>query len=534
MKPTASQIQRKYSLAYSIKTSWDTEYREIFEYCMPSRDGYAKATAGETIDKNYQDRRENLYSSVGEQAATEFVNTMQEVLAPPMSSWISLEAGYSVPEDERENKNKELDKLCEYANEYKNNSSFDMAFSEFCYDVGAGTGVMLVLPGRPRKPISFKAIPIREVCLEEGVDGEVRGVYRKYGMKNELLGAAWKELKGREVAPGCEDKEITIIESTYFDYDMNIWHYQVIDDGEGTELVHREYKTNPYIVLRWNKCAGEPYGRGVLMTAINDIKTLNLIKFYSLRSFAYQLPILLAQEDAMLDVDSFDPTPLTLNIVPDTKSSIMPLDISPKYDAESYKTSELTMDIKKNTYTSTLPNEGNRELTATEIRARIAELRKSLLSVFGRLIAEFQIPIVQRIFDVLSDTDTFGMEHKEKFNVLDIDGLKWKVNIITPIGKIVRYQEATAILATISTLAQFDPSGRIIQQSVELEEAIYEYLRLSGMPDKLIKTKQQSQVTQEQQAEADQAATESAAEMEVQVANAKELGKAQAKEQVSV
>ena len=142
-------------------------------------------------------------------------------------------------------------------------------------------------------------------------------------------------------------KPVPIIESTWFDYDVNRWHYQVIDTTEDKELVHREYKTNPFTVLRWNKMAGEPYGRGPGLTALNDIKTLNLIKNFSLRNLAFNTPPLLVQEDAMLDVDELQMTPWSLNVVPDTKTSIVPLQISTDHNIESFKVQELTIDIKK-------------------------------------------------------------------------------------------------------------------------------------------------------------------------------------------
>ena len=207
MKLTASEVSKRYNAAYTIKSSWDTEYREIFEYTMPARDGYDKAVAGERIDGQFQDRRENLYSSIGEQSANDFVNTMQEVLAPPMSNWIALEAGMRFEEDKRGEVNDELSKITAHANEYKNNSTFDMAFSEFCYDLFAGTACMLVLPGTPKKPLLFKAIQIREYCIEEGANGEVRGVFRKYDMKRELVPTQWPELKGMVVAEAQKEND---------------------------------------------------------------------------------------------------------------------------------------------------------------------------------------------------------------------------------------------------------------------------------------------------------------------------------------
>jgi len=525
MKLTASEVSNRYSNAYSIKSSWDTEYRDIFEYTMPARDGYQKAVAGESIDPNYQDRRENLFSSIGEQAANDFVNTMQEVLAPPMSKWIALEAGMRFEEEQRGKVNDELAKMTDHANEYKNNSAFDMAFSEFCYDLFAGTACLLVLPGTPRNPLLFKAIPTREYCIEEGVNAEVRGVFRKYELKRELLSAQWPELKGMEVAEDQKEDKVTIIESTWFDYDLNVYHYQVVDEKEKNELIHREYKTNPFIVLRWNKCAGEAYGRGPGMTAINDIKTLNLFKYYSMRVLAFAIPPLLAREDDMIDVDSFELAPLAINVVPDPHDSVVPMNFNTNVNLEQYKSAELEMQIKKDTYSSTLPNEGNRDLTATEVRQRIMEMRKSLNSVFGRLLAEFQIPLVRRIIDVLTDTNVMGEEFREKFDLDDIDGLKYKVNIVTPIGKLLKHEQAQAMLAAAATLMQFDPTGRLYDKWVKEEKMIPTFLKDTGLPADMVNTAEEAEKKAQGQAQSDQAQAQQAAQMDVEAANQKEMGK---------
>lgn len=523
-KLKTEEILTKYNAAYAIKSSWDTEYRNVFEYCMPSRDGYQKAIASEKVLPDFQDRRENLYSSVGEQSASEFVNTMQEVLCPPQSDWISLKSGSRIQKDDIKDLDAELGKLSELANEYKNMSSFDMAFSEFCYDVFAGTGCMLVLPGTPLQPISFRAIPIREYCIEEGMNGEVRAVYRKFTMKRELVKQQWKELKDMRVSEKEANKDMNLIECTYYDYALNTYHYQVIDESAKAELVAREYKTPPFITLRWNKMAGEPYGRGVGLTALNDIKTLNLIKYYSLRNLAFNTPPLLVQEDAMLDVDGLELTPWSLNVVPDTATSIVPLKIDTDHNIESFKIEELTMDIKRNTYGSTLPVTGTRAMTATEIRDRRTELRKNLNSVFGRLLSEFQFPLVRRIFDILGDTKIV----EESFDVTKINGFVYKINIITPLGRIVKQAEAQSIMSIAGTLVNFDPTGKLLASATDLPGLIARWLELEGLPAKFINAPDEIEANEGANAEGEKQAVDDAVQTEVAVDKEKQLNKAKA------
>ena len=208
MKYTINELLKKNERASSIKTSWDNEYEGVFEYCMPSRDIYNRASLGDKPMQDFEDRRANLYSSVGEHSANEFVNTMQELLCPPATSWIEIEAGIRFAEGKRASVNKELAKINAIANEYKDISTFDLAFSETCYDVFAGTGCILTLPGTPKNPLSFRAIPIQEYSLEEGPNGEVIAVYRNYKLKREQIKYQWKELAKKKISKTDIDSDL--------------------------------------------------------------------------------------------------------------------------------------------------------------------------------------------------------------------------------------------------------------------------------------------------------------------------------------
>lgn len=524
MKYDSKQLVKKYENANTIKSTWDTQYRSVFEYCMPARDGYQKAQGSEKIDPNFQDRRANLYSSTGEQCANEFVNTMQEVLCPPQAKWIDLEAGYKFKEEDRKEVNKELSKLADVANEYKNCSNFDMAFSEFCYDVFAGTGCLSVLAGTPYNSLQFRAIPLREYCIEEGGNGEVVAVYRKYAMTKEQIGSQWRELSKKNWTKEDKEKDIELLECTYYDYDSDEWIYEVINFSAQETLVNKRFKTSPFIVLRWNKCAGEPYGRGVGLTALNDIKTLNLIKEYSLRNLAFNIPPLLVKEDAMLDVEGLELTPFSLNVVPDTQNSIVPLQINTNQNVEQFKVQELQMDIKRATYANTLPNEGNRQLTATEVNARAIELRKNLNGVFGRILSEFQIPLVRRIIDVLISIKKIS----DQFEVRNINGFIYRVKINSPISRQLKAQEAQSIATSAQMLIALDPSGQALMSILKVPEAASYMLELLGVPGKFINQPEEIKAEQQKMAESQAIAQQNAIKMDVEAENAKAMGKAQA------
>jgi len=55
----------------------------------------------------------------------------------------------------------------------------------------------------------------------------------------------------------------------------DVWRYSIILDKLNNEpklAVERKYETNPWIISRWVKCAGETYGRGPVLNALPDDK----------------------------------------------------------------------------------------------------------------------------------------------------------------------------------------------------------------------------------------------------------------------
>jgi len=520
MKYNAIQILSKFDKCKSNKSTWDDKYREIFELVMPDRDNFYETSPAE-------DKRINLYTSTGEQSADRFVNRIQSLLTPIGSNWIGLEtASQGENADEQ---NEELDKISEIANVFKDSSNFDAVIPEMYYDLFAGTACLLILDGGERNPLNFKPIPINEFCIEEGVDGEVANVYREFSMRRELVQFQWVELEGKEQpSEQGKDEMVELIECTYKDYDTGLYQYRVIDRKEKRAIVEREYKTNPFVVIRWSKCAGEVYGRGLGWKVKHDLQTLNLATDYALKSAQFSIPTFLAQQDATIDYDDFLLEPGAINPVPSTANnnpSIVPLQMPLNADIQQFNIDTLKMEIKKSTLDNTLPPEAGPPKTATEIASRMQELNIDITSVFGRLISDFQRPVVKRIIDILQKYGYISPD----FNIDNIDGFGFKIKINTPLAKQQTQGEVQSIINAVSVMAQFDPSGQIVTQTLKLDELLSYTMDQMGVPNRFINSPKEIEQNRIQQAKAQNAAKEQAMEDEVAMDNAKEQGKADAK-----
>ncbi len=134
-------------------------------------------------------------------------------------------------------------------------------------------------PGDDVSPINFIPVPLFLVTYEEGANGQVDNVYRKIRMKAESIQRQWPDAKIEgQLARLIQDKpteDVELLEATVYDAKRGDYCYHVIYTHGKDELVYRRRKSSPWVISRYMKVAGEIYGRGPLLTALPDIKTLN-------------------------------------------------------------------------------------------------------------------------------------------------------------------------------------------------------------------------------------------------------------------
>ena len=110
----------------------------------------------------------------------------------------------------------------------------------------------------------------------------IDNVYRKLRIKSEAIKREFRDVQiTPELQTAIDDKpheELDLFDAIIFDQESGRYHYHVIWPHKQQELVYREMDSSPFIVARFSKTAGEVYGRGPLIDAIADIKTLNKTK----------------------------------------------------------------------------------------------------------------------------------------------------------------------------------------------------------------------------------------------------------------
>ena len=526
MKKTPEELIKKQGEAEGEHSRFRQMYEDVYKFGMPGR--YNAITE---VDTNGQKNREVLFSSVLEQSCDEFVQRFQSLVCPVNSNWIDFEAGYMYQKDNQntETVNKELSKVADILNVFKATSNYDTAFTEASYDLIPGTACLCLLEGTPDNPFRFSAIPFVDLYMCEGLSGDIDTYFRKMKIKNYLVKQQWKDAKF-EYEENKDDECADLLECTYYDYDIKQWHYVVIDTEKNRFIIERIYKCSPFIDLRWAKCAGETYGRGPGLKVIADFKTLNRIKEYSLRALAFTIPTFTVSTDNGFDPSKTKLLPGALNPVPTNATNnptIAPLQVNPMPDLRNYNAEQLEMDIKRAMFASTIPNDPARELTATEVARRVQELDNSLNNSFGRLL-EFLYRLSQRMVEV---AQRFGYL-QDDLDVRSFNGYGFKVKVNTQLANQQSKQEVSDMLQSLQIMAQFDPEMSYTSKVLNMNEMIPYVLDRMGVPNKFIRTPEEIEALEQQEGQAIAQAQANAAQMDVDVANAKEQGKVNAQRQL--
>jgi len=476
---SVEQIIKRHELAQRRKDNWRQIYEDCYEYALPQRnlyDGYYEGGGSPG-----QNKMARVFDSTAINATQRFANRIQSGLFPPYGNWCRLEPGPEIPEERRVEAQAALDIYGDKMFALLRQTNFDLAMGEFLMDLAVGTAVMLIQPGDETTPIRFTAVPQYLVAIEEGAHGKVDNVFRRMRMKGEAIAQHWTDADISErLARMIEDKpteEIELVEATLFDTERGDFCYHVIWPEGKTQLVFRRMKSSPWIVARYMKVAGEVYGRGPLVTAIPDIKTLNKTKELLLKNASLSIAgVYTAADDGVLNPQTVRIAPGA--IIPVARNggpqgeSLRMLPRSGDFNVSQLVINDLVMNIKRIMLDDTLPPDNMSARSATEIAERMKELAQNLGSAFGRLINETMVPMVARVLAVMDERGIIEMP-------LRVNGLEVKVTPVSPIAQAQNMGDVEKIVQWVQLSSALGAQGQMAVKTDSISDYIADKL---GVP----------------------------------------------------
>ena len=477
---TPDEIIKRQQLAQTKKDEFQAIYQDAYEFALPQRQLYGVWEGGSTGAKKMQ----RVFDSTAINSTQRFANRLQSVVFPPQRKWCKLEPGQDIPVERKAQAQAVLDVYSEKMFAVLRQSNFDIAMGEFLLDLAVGTACMMVQPGDDVAPINFIPVPLFLVTYEEGANGQVDNVYRKIRMKGESIQRQWPDAEiPEDVQRRIADKpteDIELLEATVFDHNRGDYCYHVIDKVSKQEIVYRRQSYSPWVISRYMKVAGEIYGRGPLMTALPDIKTLNKTKELLLKNASLAVSgVYTAADDGVLN-------PNTVRIVPGAiipvarnggpqGPALQALPRSGDFNVTQLVINDLVQNIKRILLDESLPPENMSARSATEIVERMKELSQNLGSAFGRLINETMIPLVAKILQVMDKRGLIDLP-------LQVNGLEVKVSPVSPLANAQAMDEVNNALQFAQLAQQMGPEGAVAIKYGEMVDYLADKL---GVPSAL-------------------------------------------------
>lgn len=459
MRLEPEQILKRQEAAQRKKDEFQALYQDAYEFALPQRQLYGVWEGGHT-GKNKMSR---VFDSTAINSTQRFANRLQSVVFPPQRKWAKLEAGSDIPADRKAQAQQILEVYQEKMFTVLNQSNFDIAMGEFLLDLAVGTACMMVQPGDDVQPLNFVPVPLFLVTYEEGANGQVDNVYRRMRLKGESIQRQWPDATipddmQRKIADKPTD-DIELLEATIYDHKRGDYCYHVIDKVTKSEIVYRRRKMSPWVISRYMKVAGEIYGRGPLMTALPDIKTLNKVIELLLKNASLAVAgVYTAADDGVLNPNTVKIIPGA--IIPVARNggpqgpALSPLPRAGDFNVSQIVITDLRANVKRILLDESLPPDNMSARSATEIVERMKELAQNLGSAFGRLINETMIPIVAKILEVMDERGMIDMP-------LRVNGLEVRVTPVAPLAMAQNMEEINAIMQYMQITQGLGSDGQL-------------------------------------------------------------------------
>lgn len=495
------EILKRQELAQRKKDEFQQLYQDAYEFALPQRQLYGVWEGGATGSKKMQ----RVFDSTAINSTQRFANRLQSVVFPPQQKWCRLEPGTDIPAERRSQAQVILDAYMEKMFTVLKQSNFDIAMGEFLLDLSVGTACMMVQPGDDVQPLNFIPVPLFLVSYEEGANGQVDNVYRRMRMKGESIARQWPDAKlPPEMKRRIDQKptdDVELLEATIYDHKRGDYCYHVIDKVSKQEIVYRRRDMSPWVISRYMKVAGEIYGRGPLVTALPDIKTLNKTIELLLKNASLAVAgVYTAADDGVLNPNTVKIVPGA--IIPVARNggpqgpSLTPLPRAGDFNVTQLVINDLRANIKRILLDESLPPDNMSARSATEIVERMKELSQNLGSAFGRLINETMIPLVTKILEVMDERGLIDLP-------LRVNGLEVKVTPVAPLAMAQNMEEVNSILQFAQIAPQFGAEGALALKSGELIDYLADKL---GVPARVRNSAAEREYLLQQQAQAQQAA----------------------------
>ena len=373
-----NNLQQMYRRALDLRAPWLNRWDNALRYTMPTED----------------DDVATLFDATAADAVDNLAASMYSLLTPPESLWISL-----IPESE-DSPDAATAAMALRAN--LNDSNFYTTIHQCYLDlVILGTACLFMAenPIGADSAFSFTAIPMKDIAILPNAVFHTASMPAREVMEKYPSWTPPAEL--RDAIKKDPDMPLKLVQSLV-GKDFTAW-LDVGGDIENNIVSKGTFETNPYLIFRWSVASGELYGRGPVLRALPDIKTANKVVELVLKNATIAVSgIWQADDDGVINLSNINLTPGAIIPKAVGSSGLTPLSSGADFDVSQIILKDLRERIRHALLADRLGLLSEKEMTATEIMARNADMMRMLGATYGRLLHEFIRPLCERGLQILS------------------------------------------------------------------------------------------------------------------------------------
>lgn len=478
---TTAKAQKAIKQARSDKEASDDIYREAMELTFPDRENFTKKREG-------QQNASRNWDSEPTVSVIRAANRLSSDFTPQFQNWLEIGLGPAAEQmpdaafkdatgKSKEETKAELEGVTKVVQAIFNGPGFPTASNETYIDWHYGQGGMRIMPNDDivGEPVIFQSMPLSHFYAYEGVNGRLDRWFFWHEVKADAIATEWKDAdipkEMVEMAAKPTPPPVKLCSIIYRDYDSkeDPYRYEVFwSKGKETHrLVERTSRTPAFVTPRYSKLPGENRGRGPVLMALPDIRTANKIVELTLRAAAVAVAGVYTATDngvnGAVSIKPYSIIKVRKNGGPDGPS-LQRLDSPQRIDFGELLLEKLHENIKKIIGDNSLPTEMGPIRSATEFIQRARELVSDQAGGLGRLYAEFIIPSIQRVVDILESKQILQTQG------LKIDQFLIEVRMTSPLAKGEAMAEVENLVRFMEMLKAIGGDA-LMAYEVNMEEA---------------------------------------------------------------
>lgn len=286
---------------------------------------------------------------------------------------------------------------------------------------------------------------------------------------------------------GTKDNDVEVYTYVRLENGRWVWHQEVFDKIIPGSRSTAPKNSSPWLVLRFNTCDGEDYGRGRVEEFLGDLRALEALSQALVEGTAAAAKVIFTVSPSSTTKPQTLATAGNGAIVQGRPDDIAVIQVGKTADFRTAQEMVATLTQRLSQAFLVLTVRQSERTTAEEVRLTQLELEQQLGGLFSLLTVEFLVPYLNRKLMVLQRDGELPKIPKDLV----------KPTIVAGINALGRGQDRESLTAFIGTIAQ-TMGPEAMMKYINPEEAIKRLAAAQGI-DVLNLVKTQDQMQQELQ-----------------------------------